>query len=381
MGAMAASPRAEDLIDRVQAALDSFVAAQRDRLADAGPEAAALIDTARHSVSGGKRLRAAYCYWGWRAAGGSASDERPVVAGAALEWLQASALVHDDVIDESDTRRGRPAAHRAFATQHEERVFRGDPHRFGVGAAVLLGDLMLSWADEMFRAAATGGSTTAAATGGSTTAEATGGSTTAAAGATAAGHFDACKTEVVAGQFLDVVAEGAADPSVESAMRVVRFKAAKYTVERPLLIGAALAGADRALSDALSGFGVPVGEAFQLRDDVLGAFGDASVTGKPAGDDLRSGKRTVLVARAYERANAAQRMLLDEMIGDPTLTADNVAQAREVIRSTGALAAVEAQIDELHDTALRVLEAAPLADEDARKPLIALAERSIRRDR
>jgi geranylgeranyl diphosphate synthase, type I len=356
MVAMAASPQAEDLIDRVQAALDSFVATQRDRLADAGPEAAALIDAARRSVRGGKRLRAAYCYWGWRAAGGSPGSDRPVIAGAALEWLQASALVHDDVIDESDTRRGRPAAHRAFASQHAERAFRGDPLRFGVGAAVLLGDLMLSWADEMFRAAA--GTDPAAAI-----------------------HFDACKSEVVAGQFLDVVAEAAADPTVESAMRVVRFKAAKYTVERPLLIGAALAGADQTLSDALSGFGVPVGEAFQLRDDLLGAFGDASVTGKPAGDDLRSGKRTVLVARAYENADGAQRRLLDAMIGDPALTADDVDQVRDVLRSTGAVAAVEAQIGRLHDTALRVLDAAPLADDDARKALITLAERSIRRDR
>jgi geranylgeranyl diphosphate synthase type I len=357
MGAMAASPRAEDLTDRVQAALDAFVAAQRSRLADAGPEAAALIDAAGRSVTGGKRLRAAYCYWGWRAAGGSPSSDRPVVAGAALEWLQASALVHDDVIDGSATRRGRPAAHRAFATQHAERAFRGDSLRFGVGAAVLLGDLMLSWADETFRAAATDPT------------------------ATAARHFDACKTEVIAGQFLDVVAEAAADPSVESAMRVVRFKAAKYTVERPLLIGATLAGADRALCDALSGFGVPVGEAFQLRDDVLGAFGDASVTGKPAGDDLRSGKRTVLVARAYERADPTQRRLLDAMIGDPVLTTDDVDRVRGVLRSTGALAAVETQIDELHDIALSALHAAPLADEAARKALITLAERSIRRDR
>src|SRR5919109_4284435 len=131
MVGMAASPRAEDVIDRVQAVLDSFVAAQRDRLADAGPEAAALIDAARRSVSGGKRLRAAYCYWGWRAAGGSPGDDRPTVAGAALEWLQASALAHDDVIDESDTRRGRPAAHRTFADQHRDRGWRGDADHYG----------------------------------------------------------------------------------------------------------------------------------------------------------------------------------------------------------------------------------------------------------
>src|SRR5262245_29158250 len=330
MGAMAASPRAEDLTDRVQAALDSFVAAQRDRLADAGPEAAALHAAAQRSVSGGKRLRAAYCYWGWRAAGGSPSSDRPVVAGAALEWLQASALVHDDVIDESDTRRGRPAAHRAFETQHAERAFRGDPLRFGIGAAVLLGDLLLSGPDEPFRPPD--------------------------APAIAARHFDACKSEVVAGQFLDVVAEAAADPSVESAMRVVRFKAAKYTVERPLLIGATLAGADQDLVESLSRFGLPVGEAFQLRDDVLGMFGDATVTGKPAGDDIRAGKRTVLLARAYERATPDQRTTLDDLVGDAGLDTDGVDRVRSIVQTTGALSAVEEHIADLLDVALRTLD-------------------------
>jgi geranylgeranyl diphosphate synthase, type I len=358
MGAMAASPRDDDLVERVQARLDAFVATQRTRLADAGAEAAALIDMAHRSVAGGKRLRAAYCYWGWRAAGGSAVDERPICAGAALEWLQASALVHDDVIDESATRRGRPAAHQAYADQHRERAFRGDPRRFGAGAAVLLGDLMLSWADETFGACRDG-----------------------AAGVAAAAHFDACKSEVVAGQFLDVVAEAAADPSVEAAMRVVRYKAAKYTVERPLLIGASLAGAEAGLIEALSGFGLPVGEAFQLRDDVLGAFGDTAVTGKPAGDDLRAGKRTVLVARAYERADPDQRELLDALVGDGELTADGVERVRRILRSTGALAAVERQITDLHDAALDALDAARLADEAARKPLAELAERSVRRER
>jgi geranylgeranyl diphosphate synthase, type I len=358
MGAMAAPARDDDLVERVQAQLDAFVDAQRARLAAAGPEATALIGAAHRSVAGGKRLRAAYCYWGWRAAGGSPEDDRPVIAGSALEWLQASALVHDDVIDESDTRRGRPAAHRAFAARHRDRGFRGDARHFGVGAAVLLGDLMLSWADESFGACRAGTS-----------------------GAAAAAHFDACKSEVVAGQFLDVVAEAAADPTVESAMRVVRYKAAKYTVERPLLIGATLAGAGRELVAALSGFGLPVGEAFQLRDDVLGALGDASVTGKPAGDDLRAGKRTVLVARAYERADPTQREVLDTLVGDGELAADGVDRVREIIRSTGALAAVEAHIADLYDAALHALDAAPLVDEAARKPLAELAERSVRRER
>jgi geranylgeranyl diphosphate synthase, type I len=355
MGAMAPPPRDEDLIARVQSHLDSFVAVQRDRLAEAGPGAAALIDAAHAGVSGGKRLRAAYCYWGWRAAGGSAEDDRPIMAGAALEWLQASALVHDDVIDESATRRGRPAAHRAFADQHRDRGWRGDAGHYGAGAAILLGDLMLSWSDETFGPCR---------------------------GSAAAGaHFDACKSEVVAGQFLDVTTEAAADPTVESAMRVVRFKAAKYTVERPLLIGATLAGAERSLIEGLSRFGLPVGEAFQLRDDVLGMFGDASVTGKPAGDDIRAGKRTVLLARAYERTTPDQRTTLDDLVGDPRLDTDGVDRVRSIVRTTGALSAVEEHIADLLDVALRTLDGAPLADEVARKALTELAERSVQRDR
>ena len=354
-GAMAAPPRDEDLITRLQAQLDVFVATQRDRLADAGPEAAALLDAAHAAVSGGKRLRAAYCYWAWRAAGGSIEDDRPIVAGAALEWLQASALAHDDVIDESDTRRGRPSAHRAFATQHRVRGWRGDAGHYGVGAAILLGDLMLSWADETFAPLRTS--------------------------TEAGGHFDACKSEVVAGQFLDVVAEAAGDPSVESAMRVVRYKAAKYTVERPLLIGATLAGASPVLVESLRGFGLPIGEAFQLRDDVLGVFGDAAVTGKPAGDDLRAGKRTVLIARAYERSDAAQRTTLDDLVGDPRLDSAGVERVRDVVRETGALTAVEEHITTLHDTALQALDAAPIIDEVARKSLTQLAERTVQRER
>ncbi len=351
---MAAPPR-DDLIAQVQANLDAFVAVQRHRLADAGPEAAALLDAAQVSVSGGKRLRAAYCYWGWRAAGGSPRDDQPIAAGAALEWLQASALAHDDVIDESDTRRGRPAAHRAFAAQHLDRGWRGDPQHYGTGAAILLGDLMLSWADETFGPCRHSD--------------------------TAAAHFDACKSEVVAGQFLDVVAEAAADPTVESAMRVVRYKAAKYTVERPLLIGTTLAGAGPALVEAMSGFGLPVGEAFQLRDDVLGMFGDAAVTGKPAGDDIRAGKRTVLVARAYEQADPAQRAILDDSVGDPELDADGVDHVRDVVRATGALAAVEEHIEMLHHAALEALDRTPLGDDSARVALVELAERSVQRER
>jgi geranylgeranyl diphosphate synthase type I len=194
-------------------------------------------------------------------------------------------------------------------------------------------------------------------------------------------YLHACKNEVVAGQFLDLASSAAGDGSVDVAMQIVRYKAAKYTVERPLHLGASLAGAGEPLLAALSGYGVPVGEAFQLRDDVLGVFGDAAVTGKPAGDDLREGKRTVLLARSYDTADAAQRAALDASVGEPGLDDAAIAELREIIVATGALARVEQQIEDLSQTGLAALESAAVADEDAREALRALVWLAIRRER
>jgi len=340
---------------RVQRELERFADVQRARLLEAGSHAAALVDAAAASVSGGKRLRAAFCQQGWRAAGGG-DDPGILTAAAALEWLQASALVHDDLIDGSDTRRGRPSMHRRFAAEHRAAGWRGDPRAYGDGVAILLGDLMLSWTDEMVRTCGLPPDRVSA----------------------ALPFLDACRAEVVAGQFLDVVAQASGDADVDTAMRVVRFKSAKYTVERPLHLGAALAGAGDALIDALSAFGLPVGEAFQLRDDLLGVFGDESLTGKPAGDDLREGKRTVLLAQAHLRANAAQRTVLEELVGDPGLKARQIELLRAVIADSGALAAVEAQIAALYEAAITALAAAPVS-ESARESMRELADRSITR--
>jgi geranylgeranyl diphosphate synthase type I len=340
---------------RVQAALEAFAEHQRERLLQAGPYAGTLVDAALASASGGKRLRAAFCEQGWRAAGGG-DDPRLLTAAAALEWLQASALVHDDLIDGSDIRRGRPSMHRWFAGQHQAAGWRGDPDGYGEAAAVLLGDLMLSWTDEMFRACGLGPERVAA----------------------ALPYLDACRTEVVAGQFLDVVAQASGDSDLDAAMRVVLFKSAKYTVERPLHLGASLAGADAGLLASLSDFGVPIGQAFQLRDDVLGVFGDAELTGKPAGDDLREGKRTVLLAHAYTGSDPEQRRLLDRLVGDPKLDTGQVAELRDVIESTGALQAVEDSITSLHRQAVAALDTAAVS-EVARVSIRELAARSVRR--
>jgi geranylgeranyl diphosphate synthase type I len=335
---------------RVDQALSDFVAGQRMILSPLGPDLDDFADAALVFVQGGKRLRPQFCYAGWLLAGGDPGDPRVVVAAASLEWLQASALVHDDLMDGSDTRRGRPSIHREFEAQHRAEARSGDAANFGTSVAVLLGDLMLSWCDEMFRDS-----------GLPTIADAS--------------HFlDLCKTEVVAGQFLDVAGQTRTSLSVEEAMKVVRYKSAKYTVERPLHIGAALAGADPDLIAALTDVALPLGAAFQLRDDVLGVFGDPAITGKPAGDDLREGKRTVLVARTAELTDDAGRAVLAEQLG----TIAGVAPISELMVSSGALAAVEGDIARLEDQAEAALDA---LGPEARTVLGPLALTATRRTR
>ena len=347
-----------DLPTRVQSALDGFLDRQAAALDEVGPDAALLVAAARETVNGGKRLRAAFCYWGWRAAGGE-DDDRVIVAAAALELLHASALVHDDVMDASDVRRGRPAAHRHFATLYAEQLPAGAAEPFGTGAAILLGDLLLSWAGQLLRSSVFG----------------------AVELSRALPCFDALCTEVIAGQFLDVLAQASGRESMPQAMRVLRYKAAKYTVERPLHLGAALAGADEALIAALSAYGIPLGEAFQLRDDVLGVFGDPASTGKPAGDDLREGKRTVLTARAMAAAGARDRALLRDSIGNRRLSQAGVDQAREALQRTGAVGDVEHLIAQLTAAATAALVEAPIRDAQAREALHALIDLTTSRTR
>jgi len=190
--------------------------------------------------------------------------------------------------------------------------------------------------------------------------------------------FDQMCTEVTAGQYLDVLAQAQRATSVDTALQVIRLKTAKYTVERPLHLGGALAGGDPALTAAYTGYGLPVGEAFQLRDDVLGVFGDPAVTGKPAGDDLREGKRTVLVALAAERAGARQRAVLDRLLGDPELSPEGVATLRQLISSTGALAEVEQMIADRVAAGTAALETAPI-DAAAGEALAELAVAATKR--
>ncbi|WP_296605569.1 polyprenyl synthetase family protein [Nocardioides sp.] len=341
---------------RVQAALDTFIEQQATVLAPLGPDAARLVHEAHASVSGGKRFRAAFCYWGHRAVAAEVPDEDALVrACASLELLHASALVHDDLMDASDTRRGRPATHRLFESEHRGSQWRGDPEQYGAAAAILLGDLLLSWSDELLRRCGLPITQVAP----------------------ALEVFDRCRAEVIAGQFLDVSVQARGRADVDTAMTVLRYKSAKYSVERPLHIGAALAGADDRTLGQLSAFGLPLGEAFQLRDDLLGVFGDPEATGKPAGDDLIEGKRTVLVALALDAAAPAAAALLDRSLGT-ALDVEQVAELRGIIDGSGAHAQVEAVIEELAAHAVAALDRADI-DEGAREVLRQLAAAATQR--
>jgi geranylgeranyl diphosphate synthase, type I len=340
-GGKADLPRIRAVVGR---ALEDFLDRQRVRLSAIGEDMMPCLDATTDLLAAGKRLRPAFCYWGWRAAGG---EDCPQVfaAAAALELLHASALVHDDVMDGSDTRRGQPAVHRRFAARHVAEGWQGSAEAFGAGAAILIGDLLLAWTDELFHAS---GLPQAALRRGQPV-------------------LDTMRTEVFSGQYLDLAGQAAGSITVQSALRVVTFKAAKYTIERPLHLGMALAAGDgqlgagqAALSAALTAYGIPLGIAFQLRDDILGVFGDPAVTGKPVSDDVREGKRTVLMAIARERADAEQARLLECHLGDPSLSDAAAAEVRKIIAETGALAESERAIDMNITEALAALAGAPI---------------------
>ncbi|WP_104179394.1 polyprenyl synthetase family protein [Arthrobacter sp. B0490] len=340
--------------------IDAFLAEQRDVLADISAESLPLISSIATLTSGGKRMRALLCYWGWRAAGGSPTASAPVTAGTALEFFQAAALIHDDIIDRSDTRRGRPSVHRQFTARHTDAGWHLDPERFGVAAAILAGDLCLAFSEELFTASCSGTTGTAART-----------------------IFNRMRTEVMAGQYLDLLEEAVGpdqtpEVAADRALNILRFKSAKYSMERPLMLGGALAGADDRLLSAYSDFALPLGEAFQLRDDVLGVFGDPEVTGKPAGDDLREGKRTFLVARALGSGRDGVRARINAMLGDTSLDDAAVGMLRGLIIDTGALAHTEQLIAVKSEAAFAALDRLEV-DAVSRRALSLLAEAAVTR--
>jgi geranylgeranyl diphosphate synthase, type I len=341
--------------EAVSAALERFLAGQRRTLVAMDPALSPVVDELCELAAGGKRLRPLFAYWGWRGAADALPDapehDAAVLrAVAALEFVHASALVHDDVMDGARTRRGRPATHIGFADRHAHRDLDGDRELFGVGAAILVGDLALVWSDELLR---TSGLSVPALL-------------------RARAVWDTMRTEVTAGQYLDLLRAAGGLPGPEGAVKVARYKSAGYTVQRPLLLGAAMAGAGPAIAEAYTAVGLPLGEAFQLRDDVLGVFGDPEVTGKSSDDDLREGKQTLLVSLAEQEADTAGRRLLAGALGNPAAGAEQFDALRTLIRDTGALARVEQRIADRTTVARAAIAAAPIGAA-ARTALDALA--------
>ena len=323
------------IASRVEARVKDLLQHERKRWADLDPSVVAPIDALERLVlTGGKRLRPAFCHWGYVAGGGDPDDDAVIAAGAAFELLQGFALIHDDVMDGSASRRGAPAVHRQFLEQHDSAEWAGESRRFGEGVAILVGDLALVYADQLLPS-----------------------------GPVEVGRlWNELRVELNVGQYLDLIGTVRSQRDRDASRRIARYKSGKYTIERPLQVGAALAGAHDELYGPLGRFGDPLGEAFQLRDDVLGAFGDSRLTGKPVGDDLREGKPTLLLAIAHENASNAQLEVLAR-VGNSELTNGDVADVQQVLEDTGALSGTEAQIAQLAATAIDKLGEIGLTDQ------------------
>ncbi|MFE0062889.1 polyprenyl synthetase family protein [Streptomyces sp. NPDC059003] len=329
---------ADAVRQQVGAVIGEFLDRKQALAADA--EIAHLIALFRRFVTGGKKLRPLLCAVGWRAAGGQGTPSALLRVASGLEVFHSFCLIHDDVMDRSALRRGQPTVHRSLAARHRA-LGPDDAHWLGTCGAVLLGDLAHVWSDELLQ--------TAGLTIGQlhrVTALVT-----------------VMRDEVLYGQYLDLQSSARPDDDLATALRVILFKTAKYTIERPLHVGAALAGAPPAVLEACTAYALPLGQAFQLRDDLLGALGSPEQTGKSALDDLREGKQTVLLILARHRADPQQADVLGELVGNPALDEGGAALVRRILRETGADRAVEDMIRERYARALHALEHAPFPAE------------------
>lgn len=309
---------------RVDATLGQFVAQENDQLLTIDPQLRAVADQIVVATTHGKRLRAAFCYWGWRASGQPDSDAL-VRAAAAMELIHAAACVQDDIIDDSPLRHGLPTAQVALRTP-----LRGRPHskKSARALAMLVGDLLMALAGQLFIVSGL----------------------PAAYLSRARPLWASLARELIAGECLEILCTGAAPDTVES-LKVIRYKTAKYTVEQPLLIGGALAGAKPHLLTAFSAYGLPLGEAFQLRDDLLGLFGEPARTGKASLDDLRTGRPTALLAETWRAADRSQRRELLSLLDRPDLGPDDLREMCDLMARVGAPDRIELMISERVDKA------------------------------
>jgi geranylgeranyl diphosphate synthase, type I len=344
-----------DVREAADELLDTFLLERLEELAGLDPRLLAVGHEILGLVrAGGKRLRPAFVHWG--AVAGGVRGETVLPIAAAVELLHSFALVHDDVMDRADRRRGRPTAQASLARRHRDERLDGDADWFGVSAAILAGDLAFVWSDQLLEEAALPTVTMRR----------------------IRGVFTQLRTEVTAGQYLDLRLAGSSDASVADALRVALLKSGRYSVTRPLLLGAAAGAADEELTSTLAVYGDAVGVAFQLRDDVIGLFGEPEDTGKDSVADLREGKRTLLVLTALEHADAHGRRELRRLLGAPHVDARDVAVVRDIVHRSGALAEVERRIG---SGLLRALDALLNVPEPAASALAELAELATQRSR
>ncbi len=351
-------PTAPECLIAVSAVVDELLA----EFLDGRVQALAVMHPALEAIgraiadfvgAGGKRLRPAFVYWGHRATGAD-HDAAVYSAAAAYELLHTFALIHDDVMDRSAERRGHPTVHEVMATTHAVEGLVGDASWFGIGGAILAGDLAFVWADQLF-------DTTAV-------------SPTLLERARAV--FTELRVEVMAGQYLDLRLSGMADADEFESRRVALLKSGRYTVTRPLQLGAALGGGDERLDSALRAYGDATGLAFQLRDDVLGLFGDPTTTGKGHLDDLREGKRTVLILKALELSKGAGRQVLEQALGRRDIDEQTANRARQVVVECGALESVERLLVRQAQTAYSAVKT---VQTPARQALEELADLAVSR--
>lgn len=355
------APTEQVYISAVEKRMNDLLGEYAERSRQISPASVEMVDSIADLVASGKRLRALLAWWGWQGAGGEANDPRIIEAGVSLELFQAAALIHDDVVDRSDTRRGRPSVHRRFESLHRNSGWTQESAHFGVASAVLTGDLALALSEEAFASAA----------------DAT------AFASTARTAFNTMRFEVMVGQYLDILGEVDVhdiDPAEAQsrARTVVEYKSANYSVVWPLAIGAVLAGADESTLEGLSRFSRPLGIAFQLQDDLLGVFGDPELTGKPAGDDLREGKRTELIAHALDHLDESGASRLTGALGDTQLSDTDVVEIQDLLEASGARTALSGEVRDLGEQALTALDALDVAD-PVRQGLRRLTERILQR--
>ncbi|MCI9887817.1 polyprenyl synthetase family protein [Micrococcales bacterium 31B] len=350
------SPSPAEFTRLVAQCIERYGRARGESLARHDSSAGTLVDAARGQVGHGKFVRPQLVHIAWQGWGGAPAtqpSDPAVVAGAAIEFFQAAALIQDDVFDASDTRRGQPATHRRLEVIHRESGWLGRSEHFGEVSAVLASDLCLVWSETLF------------------------GTLGLAPDHLARVSFDSMREVVTLGQYLDflVQADGydgpsedagatpppgvpdaavagfpahLASPALAAAFTVIRNKTVSYTTVSPLQIGAALAGGGTEIMAECERIGVPLGTAYQLHDDWLGVFGDPATTGKPAGDDIREGKRTAMLALAHAAATPAQRAVLDANVGADALTPEGLAAVRSVLTETRAVEYIERRIADLH---------------------------------